>query len=663
MRPSQSPHLGGSDLPAVHSRFSTPFSDTNYYQQRPPSSRSSANGMDWSSGANSSRRQSLSGSSADSQGPSRMGSQSPELFRTQLPSLPHGQISPNAQTILSMASHNDLLTWSPSYLELFRENESLNGKFQVLMNNYNTLATSIPRIFTIIPNPYDIQVPAIGPSLPASLPPTSRPPAIKYWQLSDWTKRPAASGELAVVPAKPSRQSTAARSDDEDDTDSDPGDDASNIDGDEMPGLKKRKTDKLGFLEHDDGSRFTPEQEKHARASAYSIYESFLNDGIAPLKWGRTTVELTTRFRAQIIGLVPQTAYGENYWKADKLATETYPQWLRRKKDKVAAQGIDAEKEKKREMKQAKKERKEEEKKKRKLPDATQDTSSKRRCTNDGKTIPAPALLSDDEEPALSQLISFATNNNHDELLTPPETPLESSAPTFPILLGAAEPMAPPAADKRIPSVERALPPAPAPVVAAPKPKPKFCVPRNPLSRMTAPPAAASRVLSTQTQPPPPQQSDTPEPPPGPETASSSLPLPDPEAESFASPTAVPHGAGIPLALDQQSAQGPEVPSAPHVVPPPPPATTAATTKEKEKGSTYFSFNKTSHTAYNYFGRQYTQGKKKIARKEVKDAFEKLTDNEKKTWKEVAQKAKDATVAGSGSQAQSLQVGGSQVQM
>ncbi|KAJ7187545.1 hypothetical protein GGX14DRAFT_611314 [Mycena pura] len=165
--------------------------------------------------------------------------------------------------------------------------------------NYSTLATNVPQVFSTIPNPYSIAVPASAlMTTPQSLIPSTKPEKIKYWRRSDYNVRKATRGDLTVL------------------------NDASGSDSDEeMPRKKKKaKTNVLGFLEHADGTPF----------DETTISFSLLDASLAPANWRDCSLEATNRFRAYMIQAVPALALGENYWKVDLVGTEVYAQWKRK---------------------------------------------------------------------------------------------------------------------------------------------------------------------------------------------------------------------------------------------------------------------------------------------------------------------------------------------
>ncbi|KAJ7229954.1 hypothetical protein GGX14DRAFT_383914 [Mycena pura] len=176
--------------------------------------------------------------------------------------------------------------------------------------DYSTLAISIPQIFSIIPNPYSVAVPASTFSTTAQvLVPSTKPEKIKYWRRSDYNIRKSTRGDLTV-------------SNDESGTDSD----------EDMPKKKKKaKTENvLGFLENEDGTPFNDDCISFVRSTAYKCFNSLLNAGLAPANWRDCSLEITNRFRREMIEAIPALALGENYWKVDAVGTEVYAQWKRK---------------------------------------------------------------------------------------------------------------------------------------------------------------------------------------------------------------------------------------------------------------------------------------------------------------------------------------------
>ncbi|KAJ7199477.1 hypothetical protein GGX14DRAFT_662061 [Mycena pura] len=223
------------------------------------------------------------------------------------------------KNIIANANHRQL--WmNPVYFQLWHSNNILQAKYDTLKRptdsdsfyrtDYSTLAISIPQIFSIIPNPYSVAVPASTFSTTAQvLVPSTKPKKIKYWRRSDYNIRKSTRGDLTV-------------SNDESGTDSD----------EDMPKKKKKaKTENvLGFLENEDGTPFNDDCISFVRSTAYKCFNSLLNAGLAPANWRDCSLEITNRFRREMIEAIPALALGENYWKVDAVGTEVYAQWKRK---------------------------------------------------------------------------------------------------------------------------------------------------------------------------------------------------------------------------------------------------------------------------------------------------------------------------------------------
>ncbi|KAJ7210698.1 hypothetical protein GGX14DRAFT_624765, partial [Mycena pura] len=214
------------------------------------------------------------------------------------------------ENLIANATHEQL--WMNSvYFQLWHSNTVLKAKYDTLQTNYSTLATSMPQIFSIIPNPYSVTVPASTFSTTAQfLVPSTKPEKIKYWRRSDYNIRKATRGDLSV-------------SNDESGTDSD----------EKMPKKKKKKAkteNVLGFLENEDGTPFNDDRISFVRSTAYKSFNSLLNAGLAPANWRDCSLEITNRFRREMIEVIPALALGENYWKVDAVGTEVYAQWKRK---------------------------------------------------------------------------------------------------------------------------------------------------------------------------------------------------------------------------------------------------------------------------------------------------------------------------------------------
>ncbi|KAF8126644.1 hypothetical protein K438DRAFT_2019505 [Mycena galopus ATCC 62051] len=218
---------------------------------------------------------------------------------------------------IATANHATLVaSGNPTYSKLLTMHSELSAKHDTLMDAYMTLATSIPRIFTLIPNPFQVPIPAAAisantPMLPSSsqllppnvnqpplLPPTfSLPPPldrqkfllVKYWDYKDY----AGSGsDLTVV--------------------------------------SDEKESKLDFLEYADGSPFSETDIAGIRRHIRGSFESLLRSGLAPPTWRRASSMAVNWLRSEMLGYCPDLGLCSHYWKINSVATEVYSQWSRK---------------------------------------------------------------------------------------------------------------------------------------------------------------------------------------------------------------------------------------------------------------------------------------------------------------------------------------------
>ncbi|KAF7323919.1 hypothetical protein MKEN_00613300 [Mycena kentingensis (nom. inval.)] len=224
------------------------------------------------------------------------------------------------QDIISRAQHPQL--WlNPVYFALWQHNRQLEAEKKTIQDNYQTLANSIPQVFSFIPNPYGFAIPPPASTASAtSLIPAQKPDGIRFWKASDWSKRPSKSGELVVE---------------------DTSDDGDNSDVDETaPKRKKRKRkheNVLGFLEHADGTPFDEAEIGSVRTTAGRVFQGLLNDALAPETWGGCTQPVMQRYRQEMIAQHSALALGFDCWKVDAVGTEVYSQWSRNRKAAISA--------------------------------------------------------------------------------------------------------------------------------------------------------------------------------------------------------------------------------------------------------------------------------------------------------------------------------------
>ncbi|KAK6978270.1 hypothetical protein R3P38DRAFT_2580109, partial [Favolaschia claudopus] len=83
----------------------------------------------------------------------------------------------------------------------------------------------------------------------------------------------------------------------------------------------------LGFLEHQDGTLFTPTEIREVRKHAYQAFQTLLLEGIAPLTWSQADSKASNFFRKEILTCSPAIGLCESNWKVDTLASLVYGQW------------------------------------------------------------------------------------------------------------------------------------------------------------------------------------------------------------------------------------------------------------------------------------------------------------------------------------------------
>ncbi|KAJ7761308.1 hypothetical protein B0H16DRAFT_1719484 [Mycena metata] len=213
---------------------------------------------------------------------------------------PNHRITP--AEMLQNADHNALImSGNPPYARLVTLYTEKSTKYEILEQAYILLATSVPQVFRIIPNVLSLDLPSdFSPaannsnSLPAD---NSRShdnfPLVQFWNRKDFKEN-----DVATI-----------------------GDD--------------EKHQKLGFIEHEDGSQYTEEEIKAQRKCARTAFETLLLRGLAPPTWSQATSVAVNWFRAEMLTHCPDLGLCSANWKVDILATEVYSQWIRRRRDEI----------------------------------------------------------------------------------------------------------------------------------------------------------------------------------------------------------------------------------------------------------------------------------------------------------------------------------------
>ncbi|KAJ7190328.1 hypothetical protein GGX14DRAFT_483415, partial [Mycena pura] len=267
------------------------------------------------------------------------------------------------QDIIVSASAKSLLL-NPIHANYAHKYSLLKARFDTLNSNYQSLVNAIPQVFSHIPNPYNIPIPAsmssastsasASMSFPGRLALPERKPkntCIKYWTASDWAKRTGASGAVQA--------DTSGAADSDDDHNEPPSlSDAESVMDKTARSKKKKSSDAnvLGFLEYENGVTFKLERFGNVRDTAYTFYNGLLREGTAPLTWGKAFPEVNDRFRQYIATHFSAALLGQDWWKIDAIGTATYPQFKKNNKRAIEAMNRPSE-EKKRKRREKGKER------------------------------------------------------------------------------------------------------------------------------------------------------------------------------------------------------------------------------------------------------------------------------------------------------------------
>ncbi|KAF8172593.1 hypothetical protein K438DRAFT_1772633 [Mycena galopus ATCC 62051] len=99
---------------------------------------------------------------------------------------------------------------------------------------------------------------------------------------------------------------------------------------------KKNRHDKLAFLEHENSTVFSKSEIKAVGKAVYEVFQTLLDDGLAPKTWSQASSRATNILRTDLLAKFPDIRLCANNWKADPLASEKYAQWSRRRKDKIS---------------------------------------------------------------------------------------------------------------------------------------------------------------------------------------------------------------------------------------------------------------------------------------------------------------------------------------
>ncbi|KAJ7460527.1 hypothetical protein B0H11DRAFT_1923932 [Mycena galericulata] len=111
--------------------------------------------------------------------------------------------------------------------------------------------------------------------------------------------------------------------------------DFTNADSDLTTISEDDESAKLTFLEHQNGDRFTAQEEADTRAHIRAAFVSLLEKQLAPLTWSQASSIAVNWLRTEMLSYCPDLGLCAMNWKVDALATEVYSQWSRHRRDVV----------------------------------------------------------------------------------------------------------------------------------------------------------------------------------------------------------------------------------------------------------------------------------------------------------------------------------------
>ncbi|KAJ7933172.1 hypothetical protein B0H13DRAFT_2307127 [Mycena leptocephala] len=103
--------------------------------------------------------------------------------------------------------------------------------------------------------------------------------------------------------------------------------DFTNADSDLTTISEDDESAKLAFLEHQNGDRFTAQEEADTRAHIRAAFVSLLEKQLAPLTWSQASSIAVNWLRTEMLTYCPDLGLCAMNWKVDALATEVYSQW------------------------------------------------------------------------------------------------------------------------------------------------------------------------------------------------------------------------------------------------------------------------------------------------------------------------------------------------
>ncbi|KAJ7904004.1 hypothetical protein B0H13DRAFT_1881939 [Mycena leptocephala] len=283
------PNFGPAARHVGHAGYQDPtiFPDTAFNTHRNSSSTSSVNS-------------SLSGSSQSRQDESL-------LFQEALSTTSH------RNRAFTLPLENNQLIVNPYYRQAIERNDALQNRLETMNFAYITLAKAVPQVFTVIPNPFNIPIPASTPLTvshnnqepPPPAPTREQCPNIRWFLRKDWKKELSTLGDHL-------------------DSDADSDSDSAST------------SQVLGFLEHANGTRFDEAEIAYVRSCAQTEFNTFLHEKLAPPTWSQATADTIARFRRNLIAAIPDVNLGANYWKVDTVGSKVYSQWSRYRKEDLS---------------------------------------------------------------------------------------------------------------------------------------------------------------------------------------------------------------------------------------------------------------------------------------------------------------------------------------
>ncbi|KAJ7866867.1 hypothetical protein B0H13DRAFT_2560538 [Mycena leptocephala] len=111
--------------------------------------------------------------------------------------------------------------------------------------------------------------------------------------------------------------------------------DFTNADSDLTTISEDDESAKLAFLEHQNGDRFTAQEEADTRAHIRAAFVSLLEKQLAPLTWSQASSIAVNWLRTEMLTYCPDLGLCAMNWKVDALATEVYSQWSHYRRDEI----------------------------------------------------------------------------------------------------------------------------------------------------------------------------------------------------------------------------------------------------------------------------------------------------------------------------------------